>query len=116
MKLPIDIINYIYSFDNNQYYKEIHKKCLHELKQVLKYEYYEQEIRKESFIFISKDRKISNIEPYYDVEFETSNIFYPFLQYLFPFRSQFILIRKNVRIYKRIKKKKNNLLNLLYLF
>ena len=114
MKLPKEIINYIYSFDDNHYNKNLYKECIKELRYVLKHDYYEKEIRRESFIFISKDRKLSNIEPYYDVEIETSNIFYPFLQ--FPFRSQFILIRKNVRIYKRLKKKKNNLLNLLYLF
>ena len=114
MKLPKEIINYIYSFDDNQYNKNLHKESVKELRYILKYNYYEKEIRRESFIFISKDRKLSNIEPYYDIEIETSNIFYPFLQ--FPFRSQFILIRKNVRIYKRLKKKKNNLLNLLYLF
>lgn len=117
MKLPKEIINYIYSFDDNHYNKHLHKECIKELRYVLKYDYYEKEIKTEHYVFVNSNDKLSSIYSKYNVDIEISQFTnHQFLQYFLPYRPNLILKRKVIRIYERTKRKKDYLLNLLYLF
>ena len=117
MKLPKEIINYIYFFDDNQYNKHLHEECIKELRYVLKYDYYEKEIKNENYIFVNSNNKLSSIYSKYNVDIEISQFSnHQFLQYFLPYRPNLILKKKIIRIYERKKIKKNYLLNLLYLF
>ena len=119
MKLPKEIINYIYSFDDNQYNKHLHKEFIKELRYVLKYDYYEKEVKTEYYVFVNSNsnEKLLSIYSKYNVDIEISQFTnHQFLQYFLPYRPNLILKRKVIRIYERTKRKKNYLLNLLYLF
>ena len=117
MKIPKEIINYIYSFDDNQYNKHLYKECIKELKCVLKYDYYEKEVKTEHYVFVNSNDKLSSIYSKYNVDIEISKFTnHQFLQYFLPYRPNLILKRKVIRIYEKTKRKKNYLLNLLYLF
>ena len=104
MKLPREIINYIYFFDDNQYNKHLHEECIKELRYVLKHDYYKKEIKNENYIFVNSNNKLSSIYSKYDIDIEIIQFTnHPFLQYFLP---NLILKNKLLEFMKEQKEKK----------